>query len=148
MNAGHRIFELKEFDVRYVEPVKRLLAQLSSTPVPFDSDSLHSITESPNSRLFLLECDAVVVGMITLADYMAPTGRKLWIEDVVVDVSMRGRSFGHLLVEHVIGVAEAIGGTLMLTSKPARVAANALYRSVGFSPKETNVYKMNVGTGV
>lgn len=31
---------------------------------------------------------------------------------------------------------------LFLTSSPARVAANQLYRSVGFEPKETNVYKM------
>lgn len=32
--------------------------------------------------------------------------------------------------------------TLMLTSNPKRIAANALYRSLGFEQKETNVYRM------
>ena len=82
--------------------------------------------------------------MLTLAHYMAPTGRKLWVEDVVVDSSLRGKSIGRALVQHAIEKAKEIGGTLMLTSKPARVAANALYRSSGFEQKETNVYRMKV----
>lgn len=32
----------------------------------------------------------------------------------------------------------------MLTSRPARVAANILYQSVGFEQKTTNVYKLKV----
>ena len=32
--------------------------------------------------------------------------------------------------------------TLMLTSRPSRVAANNLYRSCGLEPKETNMYRM------
>jgi transcriptional regulator with XRE-family HTH domain len=36
--------------------------------------------------------------------------------------------------------------TLMLTSNPKRIAANALYQSLGFERKETNVYRMKMGT--
>ena len=83
--------------------------------------------------------------MITLAFYTTPTGRKAWAEDLVVDSSWRGHSFGKLLINHVIQFAEDNGPCLlMLTSRPSRIAANALYRSIGFEAKETNVYKMSL----
>ena len=54
--------------------------------------------------------------------------------------------FFRFAVEFAIERAAEKGeGTLMLTSKPARVAANALYRSAGFQPKETNVYRFPIG---
>lgn len=34
--------------------------------------------------------------------------------------------------------------TLMLTSRPSRAAANALYLAAGFEPKQTNVYKIEL----
>ena len=139
-----RIFELTEAVPRYVQPINRLLAQLSSSPVVFTEKELQAIVGSPASRLFLLESDGEVAGMLTLCSYLAPTGRKLWIEDVVVDNAFRGRSYGRRLVEHAISCASEQGGTLMLTSKPSRVAANALYRSAGFQPKETNVYRFHL----
>lgn len=139
-----RIFEVSVPDVVYVEPIQKLLGQLSSSPIKFTFDELRALVASPASSLYLLECEGVVAGMLTLCDYLAPTGRKLWIEDVVVDAAMRGRALGRRLVEYAIERAKEKGGTLMLTSKPARVAANALYRSSGFIPKETNVYKMDV----
>ena len=80
-----RIFELTEAAPRYVQPINRLLAQLSSSPVVFTEKELQAIVGSPASRLFLLESDGEVAGMLTLCSYLAPTGRKLWIEDVVVD---------------------------------------------------------------
>ncbi len=137
------IFELTSPREAYVAPICRLLAQLSSSPVHFTINELRAIVESPASHLFLLQADGAVVGMITLGSYPAPTGRKYWIEDVVVDSAMRGRAYGRRLVQHAIEFAGKEGnGVLMLTSKPARVAANALYRAVGFQPKETNVYRM------
>lgn len=138
-----RIFEVTEAKDFYVAAVNRLLVQLSSSPVVFTSDSLKDIVESSSSHLFFAECDGNVAGMLTLCGYLAPTGRKLWIEDVVVDEAMRGRSLGRMLVEHAIGFAKELGkSTLMLTSRPSRIAANSLYRSCGFEPKETNMYRM------
>lgn len=32
----------------------------------------------------------------------------------------------------------------MLTSNPRRVAANKLYQQMGFEPKETNCYRMEL----
>ena len=63
----------------------------------------------------------------------------------MVDEAYRGKALGRKLVDYAIGLARERGiQVLMLTSKPKRVAANALYRSVGFESKETNVYKMQL----
>lgn len=137
-----RIFELHDASEMYVTAVNSLLAQLTTNSVSFGMDELEAIVASPASHLFILEYDGTVAGMLTLGEYLAPTGRKMWIEDVVVDNSVRGRSFGRALVEHAMDFAASIGGgTLMLTSRPSRIAANNLYRSCGFNSKETNVYK-------
>lgn len=137
------IFELKSVTTACVEQINSLLAQLSSSPIVFTDKELGDIVSSPNSHLFVLCVDGAMVGMLTLCSYLAPTGRKWWIEDVVVDSAMRGKAYGRRLVQHAVEYASNEGaGTLMLTSKPARVAANALYRSVGFLPKETNLYRM------
>ena len=68
------------------------------------------------------------------------------IEDVVVLSSFRGQGLGRQLMEHLIDYArrELVSVDMYLTSKPSRVAANALYRALGFTPKETNVYKMSL----
>lgn len=139
------IFELTTVCDAYIEPIKGLLAQLSSSPVVFGREELRVIVESPASHLFLLVAGDEVAGMLTLCSYIAPTGRKYWIEDVVVDSAMRGRAYGRRLVQYAIDFASKEGaGVVMLTSKPARVAANALYRSVGFGLKESNLYRMVV----
>ena len=83
--------------------------------------------------------------MLTVGNYFSPTGRKAWIEDVVVDSSMRGKGYGAMLVNHAIDYVRTLTPcTLMLTSNPSRIAANELYRTRGFEPKHTNVYKMSL----
>lgn len=145
MSENISIYELLETDDKYVEAVNRLLGQLSSTPRRFSMASLEAIVNSENSHLLLAEVDGKVAGMLTLSHYLAPTGLKMWIEDVVVDEAMRGRSLGRRLVERAVEYARTLGpGTLMLTSRPSREAANALYRSCGFSFKETNNYTMKI----
>lgn len=139
---NYRIFELSAYDACYLEPIKGLLCQLSSSEHHFGENELRAIVDAADTHLFLLECEERVCGMLTLAGYVAPTGRKQWIEDVVVDESMRGRSFGRYLVEYAIEYAKQYGGSLLLTSRPSRVAANALYLSSGFEPRETNVYRI------
>ena len=139
------IFEVKEACDCFVEPMNRLLAQLSSSGASMTLEQLQQLVDSNASHLFLGRYNGEIVAMLTLGEYLAPTGRKMWIEDVVVDAAARGHSFGRAMVEHAIGFARDLGdGVLMLTSRPSRVAANALYRSCEFEQKETNVYKMNI----
>lgn len=138
------IFEVQEATALYVEAIDRLLAQLSSSERHFTIEELQAIVDSGSSHLFLARYNGEIVAMLTVGEYLAPTGRKMWIEDVVVDVAARGNSFGRAMVEYAMEYAQKVGGcVLMLTSRPSRIAANALYRSCGFEQRETNVYKMN-----
>lgn len=138
-----RIEEITKATEMGVVAVNALLKQLTSHPVDLTLEELNKLVSSEASRLFFIYCDDEVAGMLTLGSYLSPTGPKSWVEDVVVDSRFRGRKLGKQLVEHAIAEAGKVGGNqLMLTSKPARIAANALYRSVGFEPKETNVYRM------
>ena len=139
------IFEVKEACDGYVESINRLLAQLSSSGRCLTFGQLQAMVDCAASHLFLARRNGEIVAMLTLGEYLAPTGRKMWIEDVVVDAAARGNSFGRAMVEYAVGYARALGdGALMLTSRPSRIAANALYRSSGFEQKETNVYKMDI----
>ena len=145
MACDIKIFEATTAENVYVDAINRLLVQLSSSPVLFTHEKLEDIVASSSSHLFFVEHAEEIVGMLTIGEYLAPTGRKVWIEDVVVDEAMRGRSLGRMLVEHAITYSKTTGGgTLMLTSRPSRIAANRLYRSCGFEPKETNMYRMSL----
>ena len=131
----------------YSEPLRaqlqRLLEQLTSAPIALSEERLRAVIDDPSSHLYLLEEGDAVVGMLTLGVYFSPTGSKAWIEDVVVDTSHRGRGYGRQLVAHAIEEAKRLGvEQLMLTSNPARVAANQLYQAMGFEPKATNCYRM------
>ena len=137
---------IQEVDVvteDFVKAIQSLLAQLTSSPVSFEQHDLEQLVASPSSRLFFIYCEGQIAGMLTLGSYLTPTGPKTWVEDVVIDEHFRGRSLGKKLMEFAIAEAGKIrANQLMLTSKPARVAANALYQAVGFESKQTNVYRM------
>ena len=134
----------------YSEPLRQrleeLLNQLTPQPSLLSEQTLRAVLDDSASRLYLLEEEGHVVGMLTLGIYHSPTGSKGWIEDVVVDDACRGRGYGRMLVAHAIEEARKAGvAQLMLTSNPLRVAANKLYQAMGFERKETNCYKMDKG---
>ena len=126
--------------------LEELLNQLTPQPSTLSEQTLRAVLDDSASRLYLLEEENRVVGMLTLGIYVSPTGSKGWIEDVVVDDACRGRGYGRMLVAHAIEEARKAGvAQLMLTSNPLRVAANKLYQAMGFEKKETNCYKMGKG---
>ncbi|MGM9693660.1 MAG: 2-amino-4-hydroxy-6-hydroxymethyldihydropteridine diphosphokinase [Alloprevotella sp.] len=126
------------------DAVNRLLPQLTAHPVLHTPDSLRRLVANGCTEVWFIEDDANgICGMASLCLCTSPTGRKAWIEDVVTDESVRRRGYGKLLLLQLIRRArlrKAKG--VYLTSRPERVAANTLYRSLGFEPRETNVYCM------
>ena len=139
-----KIERITSADSSTAEAISLLLKQLSSQKFIFTERELSALVTDPSSTLFLLYAEGKIAGMLTLGTYLSPTGRKAWIEDVVVDSAYRGKGYGKMLVEHAIQYARTLSPcTLMLTSNPARIAANELYRASGFEQKITNVYKMS-----
>jgi ribosomal protein S18 acetylase RimI-like enzyme len=138
-----RFIEIEDLKPDYLEAINRLIAQLSTSSHTFTEAELNSLIASPQSHLYALEYDENIIGMVTLCIYQCPTGRKAWIEDVVVDQNHRGKGYGKLMVRKAMEECQNRGNvTLMLTSRPSRIVANQLYQSLGFEKRETNVYKM------
>lgn len=127
-----------------VESIRSLVPQLSSSAALPTRDELADIVSSPASILLVARLGDAgpVVGALTLAVFRLPTGMRAWIEDVVVDTSLRGRGTGSALVRAALDRARSEGcRTVDLTSRPSRAEANRLYVSLGFTPRETNVYR-------
>ena len=123
----------------------RLIPQLSSSNPPPTRAELQAIIDSEASDLFVASDETGVLGTLTLAMFLIPTGRRAWIEDVVVDDAARGKGVGRLLSEAAITRAQKVGAvTVDLTSRPTRDAANRLYQRIGFVLRETNVYRYSV----
>ena len=138
-----RFIEIEDLKPDYLEAINRLIAQLSTSSHTFTEAELNSLIASPQSHLYALEYDEKITGMVTLCIYQCPTGRKAWIEDVVVDQNHRGKGYGKLMLRKAMEECQNRGNvTLMLTSRPSRIVANQLYQSQGFEKRETNVYKM------
>lgn len=138
-----RFIEIEDLKPDYLEAINRLIAQLSTCSHTFTEAELNSLIASPQSHLYALEYDEKIIGMVTLCIYQCPTGRKAWIEDVVVDQNHRGKGYGKLMLRKAMEECQNRGNvTLMLTSRPSRIVANQLYQSLGFEKRETNVYKM------
>lgn len=121
----------------------RLTPQLSRSSPPPGIDELVDIVTSPATDLFLAtDDDGTILGTATLVTFRIPTGRRAWIEDVVVDDAARGLGVGGALTQAMVDRAEELGCTTVdLTSRPSREAANRLYQREGFERRDTNVYR-------
>jgi ribosomal protein S18 acetylase RimI-like enzyme len=126
--------------------VTRLVPQLSrSSPAPTRSQ-LTEIVNDPDTTLFMARAeDGALIGTLTLARFRIPTGVRAWIEDVVVDERARGEGVGEALTRAALEAARNAGArTVELTSRPSRESANRLYQRMGFSARETNVYRFDL----
>ena len=126
-----------------VDAFARLIPQLSSAPPP-DAAELATIMAG-GSTIFVARIDGVIVGTVTLVLYRIATGLKAWIEDVVVDENARGHGVGESLNMAAVEQAGRHGAkAVSLTSRPSREAANRLYQRIGFSVRDTNVYRYDL----
>lgn len=139
------IKEVKSLSEALSEAFGRLMPQLSERLCALSAEELQAVVESDHAALFIAVEQGRIEGMLTLAWYDVPSGRKAWIEDVVVDASQRGRGLGEMLVLAAVDHARKIGaGRVSLTSSPQRTAAHALYRKVGFEEYGTSVFVLKI----
>ena len=141
------VYRVTTFSEALAEAYARLLPQLSPRLGTFAEARLRAVLAHPATALFVAEAEGRIVGMLTLAWYDAPSGRKAWIEDVVVDAAVRGLGLGEALVRAAQRAAAAKGvERVQLTSNPSRRAARALYRKCGFNEAETTVFVCKTDT--
>jgi ribosomal protein S18 acetylase RimI-like enzyme len=138
-----KIERVNKISDRVFEAVLRLLPQLAPDADLPSKEYFKSILASENIHFFTGELDDKrIVAMLTIGTYNIPSGTKVWIEDVVVDESQRGKGLGEELMLFAIDYSKSLGtGSVSLTSRPSRIAANRLYQKLGFVQYATNVYK-------
>lgn len=123
------------------EQIAALVAQLTSKEIV--PSRFSEVARSTDATLFAARRDGRIVGVLVLALYPTLTGRKAWIEDVVVDSAERGTGIGRALVERAVSEASARGAaTIDLTSNPSRKAAHRLYRACGFTERATTPFRL------
>ncbi len=138
-----KIREISRYSDKVYGALIKLIPQLGPDTVVPDRGYFKTVVESRSTHFFILELDNnEIAGILSLCIYPIPTGIKAWIEDVVVDESSRGRGYGRALMQGAIEYARSKGAKAVeLTSRPSRIAANRLYRELGFIIRETNLYK-------
>ncbi|HEX3946960.1 MAG TPA: GNAT family N-acetyltransferase [Acidimicrobiales bacterium] len=146
--GGVTVEEAGSADQELLDAVTGLLPQLSRSAPPPTLAELEEIARSPATVLLVArEAGGRIVGSLTLALFRVPTGVRAWIEDVVVDQTVRGGGTGSALVGAALAAATRAGArTVDLTSRPDREAANRLYQRLGFERRETNVYRHALGS--
>lgn len=129
-----------------VDAFAHLIPQLSRSAPPPTAEVLAEIIEGPATHLLVAEESGMVIGSLTLVVFRIPTGLRAWIEDVVVDADAGGKGVGSTLNRFALDLSAELGcRTVDLTSRPTREAANRLYQRLGFAPRETNVYRFDIG---
>jgi ribosomal protein S18 acetylase RimI-like enzyme len=139
--------EASEVSDELVAALAALVPQLSSTAAAPTAEELAEIIGSQTTTLLVARDgeDGPIVGTLTLAVFRIPTGVRAWIEDVIVDTTVRGRGGGELLTRAALEKARSAGAsTVELTSRPSRQAANRLYQRLGFQTRETNIYRYSL----
>ena len=123
-----------------------LVPQLSKSNPPPTRDKVEAMLAFDAVTQFVArDDDGGIVGVSTLIMFPIPTGWRAWVEDVIVDEAARGQGVGEALTLAMIDAAREQGCTTFeLTSRPSREAANRLYQRIGFTPRETNVYRYDL----
>lgn len=141
-----RIYEATELSDKLVEAFARLLSQLSDRLSVPDREGVARIVAAPATRQLTAATEqGEIVGLLSVAIYDVPSGRKAWIEDVVVDTAARGCGVGEALVREALAIARSEGvQRVMLTSNAARRAAHRLYERMGFVRYETDCFRCDL----
>jgi ribosomal protein S18 acetylase RimI-like enzyme len=142
-----QVSEATDVTRELVEAVGRLLPHLSSSAPPPTETEVREMVDAPGTVLFVARDDSgAIVGTLTLVVFRIPTGVRAWIEDVIADPAASGQGVGRLLNQAALDEARRRGArSVDLTSRPSREAANHIYKSMGFQPRETNVYRFDLG---
>ena len=140
-----QIYELTEITDEVVIAFQRLVPQLSSANPPPSREDLQAMLAAQGTTVFATrhgKFGEEIIGSLTLVLYQIPTGRRARIEDVIVDERARGLGIGEALTRLAVERAFSAGAAnVELTSNPARIAANRLYQRLGFTLRQTNVYR-------
>lgn len=140
-----RISQASAYSGELLTAINGLLSQLSANPTQLSAAHLKELLASPNGQLFTVADGGKIYGMGMLSFYRIPSGLMAHIDDMVIDVSRRGKGWGEKLLRLMLQAARQRGAdAVLLSSHPKRLAANRLYEKVGFTRHQTNMYLLRL----
>ena len=144
-NSSVRIETIKEFTPEIAENVRHLAEQLGKNYQELTDEALKEILSYPTHTIFIARDTKSneVAGMILCMVYRIPYVRKAYLDDLVVDTNFRGRGIATILLKAAMEFAKEKGAAYVdFTSRPLRGAGNNLYEKLGFTKRDTNVYRI------
>lgn len=113
--------------------MKALYGQLSSDLTNVDRD-LQAILADPRCLCLLVDVEATTVAMVICCVRTSlSSGRKMVIDELVVDRDHRGRGIGRAVIEHCLDLARAQGlDSVELACSLSKSELHAFYESAGF----------------
>lgn len=128
-----------------IHVINNLLQQLKPGMTVLSEEEFKAmLNDAEHYQLFIAEDDAkkgsdAIIGMTSVIWFRKLSGARIEIHDVVVDEGYRGQGVGEALMRSAIEYAQQWANkfkkeiTIHLTSKPDRVAGNALYKKLEFA---------------
>lgn len=124
------------------ERVSSLYGQLNPTE---HQSLLEDVLANKNVLMVVCKEDNVICGMALLVTYKVLAGYRGLVEDVVVDAAYRGKGIGKQLMQKLVEQGRELGlDEILLFSGHHRTAAIALYKSLGFTMRNSGVYQLKV----
>ena len=134
--------ELSSYIPQDLADLDALMHELSATSF-CNEELLNNALNDANVHMYVIRDEGHIVATGTLCIKHTLEFTIADIESVVVSSECRGRGYGKELMTAMVEAAKKMNvHHIQLTSNPARVAANQLYRELGFERYETNCYKM------
>lgn len=136
--------ELHSYSLSDIDDLDLLMHELS--PTSYCNDAiLDAILADDNSHAYVIREDGHIIGAGCLCVIHTLEFTIANVESVVVSSCYRGKGYGEELTEHLIAEARRFDvRSIHLTSNPQRIAANNLYKKIGFVKYDTNCYCLEI----
>ena len=133
--------KINRADKKVLFELNNLLKQWSPKRKPINAGRFRELIKK--SCLIGLFDGKRLIGTVTLIEMNKVSGRKGSIEHLIIDEKYRGRGLGEKLMRFALIVARKMKiKDISLTCEPERVAANALYKKLGFKIQKSKFYRL------
>lgn len=142
-DSNQKILEFvkKKFTYDLVR-IKELITQLDSSAI-VNEQSLYKAMF--NGYISKIEKDGKLAGMGWIFPRQTLLRKQAVVEDMIVDETFRGLGFGEKILLDLLEWAKKQEVEIVeLTTNPKRLAANSLYKKIGFQFHETNHYLLKL----
>jgi ribosomal protein S18 acetylase RimI-like enzyme len=137
------ILNIQDLNPKRETQIANLFKQLGGEK---EQTNLKEVLEDENPiTLAYCEYNTQVIGISSMCTYKVISGKKGWIEDVVVNEQYRGQGIGKKLMEKLLEEGKKKGLTeILLFTEDHRIPAIKLYSDLGFKLKESRIYTLKI----